>query len=408
VLLAYVLIEIGACIILYFRCGGFLRTSEELRQAVTNAANPHEINTRFQVVHPYLGFVMHMDNDDYHVQGQTPFRVNDYGFYDAGSPIRKRSPDRVLVAVTGGSVAHQFAVLSSDALGAALAERFPGRRIEFVRSATPGYKQPQQLMTLGYVLALGGQLDVLINIDGFNEVALPRAENVEHGVFAAFPRAWHERVVTGNDIPLMRAIGHIEHLRQQRGELAETFRHWWWSPTAVLIWNYRKCALQEKTLIAQRVVSGMKSLEQGFCAHGPSESFESPDDMSARFSEIWADCSLQMDRLCAANGIEYWHFLQPTRHFPEIDPTDDSRGINDNIPGEVQRGYPLLQRQGRRLRAQGVEFHDLTGIFESLPERPYYDFCHFIKPANDVMAEQIGRIISAGRATEASAAESRQ
>ena len=41
----------------------------------------------------------------------------------------------------------------------------------FVNLALFGYKQPQQLTTLAYLMSIGGQFDLVLNIDGFNEVA---------------------------------------------------------------------------------------------------------------------------------------------------------------------------------------------------------------------------------------------
>lgn len=70
----------------------------------------------------------------------------------------------------------------------------------------------------------------------------------------------------------------------------------------------------------------------------------------------------------------------------------------DPIPDSVQTGYPLLQRHGSRLRRHGVEFHDLTLIFESFDGPVYVDFCHFGKPPNDLMARTIGRKIARGTA----------
>jgi len=43
-------------------------------------------------------------------------------------------------------------------------------------------------MRLNYLLALGARFDLFINLDGFNEVALPPAENIPKGVFLFFPR----------------------------------------------------------------------------------------------------------------------------------------------------------------------------------------------------------------------------
>lgn len=35
-----------------------------------------------------------------------------------------------------------------------------------------GWKQPQQLLALNYFLSLGQRFDVIVNLDGFNEIAL--------------------------------------------------------------------------------------------------------------------------------------------------------------------------------------------------------------------------------------------
>ena len=191
--------------------------------AIESSDSSAEVDTRFEVIHPYLGYVMHINNPDYRVQGTQRFSVTDFGFYDAGSPIRKRSPNKLIVGITGGSVAHHFSVLSSDEFASALANRFPTREIVFVRLALCGFKQPQQLMSLNYILSLGGEFDLVINIDGFNEIALPGPENIASDVFAAFPRSWHLRTVTGNDTQALRMIGYITYCRQQRQELAIHF-----------------------------------------------------------------------------------------------------------------------------------------------------------------------------------------
>jgi hypothetical protein len=47
-----------------------------------------------------------------------------------------------------------------------------------VKATIGGYKQPQQLMALNWFMALGGEFDIVINLDGFNDVALPALENV--------------------------------------------------------------------------------------------------------------------------------------------------------------------------------------------------------------------------------------
>jgi hypothetical protein len=61
--------------------------------------------------------------------------------------------------------------------------------------AVPGSKQPQQLMTLNYYIALGAEYDLIINVDGFNEIVLPITDNYLTGTNPFFPRAWSFRLL---------------------------------------------------------------------------------------------------------------------------------------------------------------------------------------------------------------------
>src|SRR5205807_2871539 len=111
-------------------------------------------------------------------------------------PIHARSKDKLIVAIVGGSLACYFRQYGVERLEDLLKKdpRLAGKRFLFVNLALGGYKQPQQLMTLNYLLALGAQFDILINIDGFNEVALYEFESAGAHVFPAFPRAWASRI----------------------------------------------------------------------------------------------------------------------------------------------------------------------------------------------------------------------
>ena len=53
-----------------------------------------------------------------------------------------------------------------------------------------GYKQPQQLLVLSYFLSIGQQFDLVVNIDGFNEVTLSSLNN-EHGLDISMPSVMH-------------------------------------------------------------------------------------------------------------------------------------------------------------------------------------------------------------------------
>ena len=73
--------------------------------------------------------------------------------------------------------------------------RFAGKQIWVVSFALGGYKQPQQLMVLAYYLSLGQPLDVVVNVDGFNEI-LSDAGLLNSGMDIGYPDAslWMELV----------------------------------------------------------------------------------------------------------------------------------------------------------------------------------------------------------------------
>ena len=59
----------------------------------------------------------------------------------------------------------------------------------------------------------------------------------------------------------------------------------------------------------------------------------------------------------------------------------------------VRLGYPKLVAAGRRLQAEGVCFHDLTGLFQSVEEPVYIDpCCHLNEVGERMLAEAIAAL----------------
>ena len=121
---------------------------------------------------------------------------------DEKDPIQKKHKDKLIVGVTGGSVAFFLSMKGRDALVKELQKhsKFAKKKIEIVRIALGGFKQPQQLMTLNYLLSIGSEFDIVINIDGFNEAALPLSDNVPRNIFPFYPRNWFEQIGYKSDI----------------------------------------------------------------------------------------------------------------------------------------------------------------------------------------------------------------
>ena len=353
-----------------------------------------EFEATLEVVHPFVGFVTNPD--------RSP-GLSQYGYPKSSTMDFDHSPDRVVIAVVGGSVAQGFAKSGLPAVIEQL-ERDPayaGKEIVTIDLAVGGYKQPQQLMTMTYLLTLGFEFDVVLNIDGFNEVALHGAENQTKHVFPAFPRGWYLRVSNLPNRTLRARLGRVGNLEEAMLDAAEGFSGapWRWSLACNLIWRLRQDRLIGEYGAAFVALTRFQPFESSYLMTGPRVDFETDADLYEHLVGIWQRSSLQMDRLCKANGIRYYHFLQPNQYVEGSKAlTADERAVaftEDHPYREgVEIGYPLLSRAGAELRSQGVSFVDLTTVFADEIETLYVeDCCHFNEAGNRLVAARVTREI---------------
>ena len=287
-------------------------------------------------IHPYVGYV---ETPPKAIGGDSNGRlraydVTPYGYADTASPIQTRAPHRLIIAVTGGSVAWSFHMHGTARLKALLQKDpgLAGKDIVFVNLAVSGYKQPQQLMTLNYMLVLGAQFDIVINIDGFNEAALYEAENADRHIFPAFPRSWQSRVeFTGARVGKYRGL--VEYHVQNRLDLARGFSRlpWRYSPVCNLVWWIADCRSEIKIRDLEVEYQELPSASD-YVLEGPGWKFASLQELHRHLVALWKNSSIQLDKLCAANGIRYYHFLQPNLLIPGSKPLTASRAAHGQFP----------------------------------------------------------------------------
>jgi len=61
-------------------------------------------------------------------------------------------------------------------------------------------------MTLNFYLAMDAYFDIIINVDGFNEIAWPPVDNIPHGATPYFPRIWNRRIASGAEDRKLKAL----------------------------------------------------------------------------------------------------------------------------------------------------------------------------------------------------------
>ncbi|MFH1038889.1 MAG: hypothetical protein V1789_09520 [PVC group bacterium] len=346
-----------------------------------------------EVIHPYLGFVRN--------PRQTPGH-NEFGFPGERSPLETPSDREMIVGIFGGSFAEGLSDGGGDVLIEELKSipRFDNREISILTYAVGGYKQPQQFFTLAYFLSLGAHFDIVINLDGFNELVLPRHENIPKHVFPFYPRGWFLRVQSLPEPDLLLKLGEIALLKEKRKKWARFFSAdpVRWSVIANLAWKYRDRGLTARETGAITALQESGAKEAGYLATGPSFHYS---DKYLDFARYWERCSILMDQLCRANGIAYFHVLQPNQHVPgskSITPEEAAvafSGANTVYRRAVIKGYPHLRALGKNLAKRGVHFLDLSMIFRGI-EKPLYidNCCHVSEEGYRMIGRSIGSYIT--------------
>lgn len=331
-------------------------------------------------------------------------RANAFGYFSSIEDYAALEPDRFVVGVFGGSVADQLAGLAGDALAARL-ERRVGERIApvaVINLAAGGYKQPQQAISLLEMILLGVPFDLVVNLDGFNEVVLGVGDALlGHHPMLPSRRHWSLTVELAEALPSeerLELAGRVVGSRRRARAIARAvegsalLRHsalarvvasraagWWWAR-------------------AERLEEGLQRLAAAPGANPlatlPAACLERRDGCVDLVADVWERSSLLMQRLAQESRAHYLHVLQPNFHAAEGKPLspEERASMRRATPEQmlVPRGYPELRRRGERLRASGVAFHDLTDVFQAERTTLYVDACcHFNLRGNRILAERI-------------------
>lgn len=402
IVLAWLATELVAWCVLRGVEYSYRLTARELQQNILKSGE--SARSEVEAIHPYLGWVLNPQvNSSAELFGRR-IPVNLLGFSDEEHGIPKRGPDRVIVAITGGSVAWQVSVAGEKLLRQELEQspRFKGKKLQLVRLAMSGYKQPQQLMALNYLLALGAEFDVLVNVDGYNEVALTVAENIEGRIFAAYPRMWSARMQDVVDprkysisYRLLQARGLRQQLVEERLQSCLS-----WSATLTLLWYVRDKRLENQILeLGLELKQAVDRQGKGFTSIGPTQLYPDNEGLRTHVIDLWANSSLQMQRICQGNSIAYLHFLQPNQYLPGSKPmaaTERQKFVSgtQRYGLAIKAIYPLLIERSAILQQKGIDFHDLTMLFSKVQEPIYADpFCHYNQRGNDMLAKAIADAI---------------
>ncbi len=354
------------------------------------------------ILHPYLGFAR---------QPAGKEDARSLGFRRV--PALPAAPaDEVTVGVVGGSVAESFFnhITASDEWTAALRSipGLEGARISHVLLGLRGYKQPQQLLATAYYLSLGGDLDILINLDGYNEVALA-GELLETGVFPGYPYHWRPLTAASLTLREQQAIARIGGLRDLERSLAGLGERFAFSVTASTFWYLmdRRVALGIAESSRQLAAASGEEGAFPYFRVGPAAAWDE-EAFYLWAAGVWAGSSAQLHALAKANRFAYFHFLQPNQYLPgskTLSAVEKERFFLAGSRGDrlVRGGYPRLIEAGQGLNGDEVVFYDLSRVFQDTRATVYVDpCCHLNERGNRLLARAIAQVIRERGATPTS------
>jgi hypothetical protein len=344
------------------------------------------------VVHPYYGFIANPANPG----------VNKLGFPGRDDQIQAGNPDKLVVAVVGGSVALRFVAAVGDLLEAGLKSLpdFRDKEVVLLNLGNGAFKQPQGLITLNDILSRGGHIDLVIALDGFNEIALPEAHgNLGDGISPFYPQHWRQLAESQLFPGQLGALAKLQYASAIRVMLAENFARpiVRYLMTANLIWRVADEQLQNAAARYRNVLdhpppvdakTRLTSDQRAFL--GPATEYRNRRELYLDIARQWGRSSVLMNDLIAAQGGRYFHFLQPNQYLSGSKPIGEQEkkiAINPASPYRkpVEIGYPYLRAMGASLRRAGVWFEDLTGLFAGESEPIYVDDCCHVNKAGSVL-----------------------
>ncbi len=429
VLLGVALLE--GCALLYFAWtrGGLYYSAE----IPAPPRDPAEGEARTRVFHPYFGFVPRPGEPVFGVWRRlggagapadhdwAERRSNNFGFFaDSDYPVR--DDEAWLVGVFGGSLAHSFALQSGALLEERLGALAPleGRRVRVLNFASGGYKQPQQLLILAYFLSIGQRLDLVVNLDGFNEASLGSL-NFASGFDTSMPtfsalRALAVLASAGDDPQAMRFLVELDELRARRAELERERAE---APLALLYviadLRLRRVEARRRELARRPPGEPARSL-LWLASPFADPSGAAGDSVEEKIALEWRRASVLMAALARESGARYLHVLQPNQHAGAHVFSEAERRIafGDGSPyaAHARALYPLLRATGSELGKSGIDFRDATALFDDVTQSVYADdCCHLNQRGYDLLAEfvavRVGELLAAAEAPAAGDAQAR-
>lgn len=356
-------------------------------------------------------------------QERDALRAENLGLHGSSTILNDHYDDVYNIVVTGGSVANIFYITEHAAIQKFFEQHneiTKCKKVQVFGFTNWGYKEPQQLIIINDLIAQGAHFDLVINIDGLNEMIIPIYNNIQNNVYPFYPLRWDIETRDDRESSYGQTKIELEKTKQLRSKLAgiiDSIKIT--SFTKEAFWLFFDNLLNSRK---QRILNELKDAKVSLF-YGNNLTLNSarkavvgtPNlpsrDMAPWLLLEWARASVLLHNAVLAQGGRYFHFLQPNQYLTGSKPLsrrEETDFVNKSsfLYENVNPSYQMLREGGEVLRKSGIDFFDATQVFASTPDELYInDCCHFNKKGNDIFLDFITNALMKNLEQDASFAD---
>jgi len=351
-----------------------------------------------QIFHPYLGYSLRpgwgMGKLAYPPEPNT---ANFHGFYSGMNFEDQNFKDDFIVGIFGGSVAGGFYNVAKKHLKPKLEKLLPNKKITILSVNNGGYKQPQQLIALSYLIASGMKFDLVINIDGLNEAYIGWKNFNDYRADPINPNVDFSFQIQAN---IVRSSTAQEQISLAQNRLVKIIQAQNKTPLALRYYYFeylRKPSAQEHLEYVKNQTARAFNKENSQYLILPFLG-KGIDDMRASIVESWLRSSKMMHAILKSSGARYVHLLQPNQYYGNRKFSNEEKAVaitkqkpygdfRDIIVGPT---YDLMRSRSNELEEDGILFIDGTPLFDNTIKQVYSDVCcHLLEQGNLLLLDSI-------------------
>jgi hypothetical protein len=404
-------VEVGGAARYYWKTNTvvYFNQSKAVAEAAAAAA-PAAPGTYKRRLHPYWGYT-----GPYTWKGKNGPPTNNLGFVDSQQrevPF-KPDPNDFVVFVFGSSVASRlvnnsmYGISLQEALGRA--PQLAGKNIVLFNMAQGPGKQPQQLMELSFLIAMGQHIDLVLSLDGTLEF-VSGILNFENGIDPIFPPvdillAMGKELAppdasSENYYELAYEVTHARAQSQRYGQLLDESTSGIAAVKNRIFKAYYDRSLHDLLAVYDQTAGRAADWSDVRNRMGLDMKIKtSKERIVEDIFDMWVRCSDLMKAMADSRGAMFMNVVLPNPYRSKKVLTESEKAVlfteqTRYIREPSAAGHAMIEKHAEMLKSRGIVLG--TEIFDDIADTIYIDRSgHFNKLGETMVANFLADQVAA-------------